>query len=57
MVIGIDAKIVIKRSSTALEVPTVAPSDNHTDSTWSKTDIYSGEFFLNENDKKLLYQG
>ena len=53
MVIAVDAKIVIKRSGTALEVPTVAPTGDHTDGSWSKTDIYAGEFYLNEPDCKL----
>jgi hypothetical protein len=53
MVIGVDAKIVIKRSTTSLEVPTVAPTQDHTDGSWSSTDIYSGEFYLNEADEKL----
>ena len=46
--------MVNKRSSIASEVPTIAPSNDHTDGTWSATDIYSGEFFLNENDQKLF---
>ncbi len=53
-IFGIDAKIVHKRSSVAGQVPTVAPSDDHTDGTWSETDIYSGEYFFNEVDEKLF---
>lgn len=54
MIIGVDAKIVIKRSSVASEVPTVGPSNDHTDGSWDSLDIYSGEFFANEADEKLF---
>jgi len=54
MVIGVDAKIVIKRSTTASEVPTAGPTQDHTDGSWSNTDIYSGEFYLNEADERLF---
>lgn len=49
----LDAKIKIKRSTITTEVPTIGPSADHTDGTWSATDIYSGEYFLNEADSKL----
>jgi len=49
----IDAKIVNKRSTVATETPTVAPSEDHTDGSWNATDIYSGEFFINETDEKI----
>lgn len=49
----IDAKIVNKRSTVATETPTVPASDDHTDGTWNDTDIYSGEFFINETDEKV----
>lgn len=52
-IISLDAKIVNKRSTVAAEVPTVAPSNDHTDGTWDNLDIYSGEFFINEPDDKL----
>jgi hypothetical protein len=48
-----DSRIKIKRSTVAAEVPTVAPSDNHTDGTWDALDIYKGELFLNQVDNKL----
>lgn len=50
----IDAKIVNKRSTVATETPTVAPSEDHTDGSWNDTDIYSGEFFINEADEKIF---
>lgn len=49
----IDAKMVQKRSTVPAELPTVAPSDDHTDGSWNDTDIYSAEFFINEADKKI----
>ena len=52
-VVPADAKQVQKRSSVALEVPTVPASNDHTDGSWTAKDIYSGEFFLNETDEKL----
>lgn len=48
-----DARMVHKRTLTALAVPTVSPSEDHTDGSWSVNDIYSGEFYLNETDVKL----
>ena len=48
-----DARMVHKRTLTALAVPTVSPSEDHTDGSWSGNDIYSGEFYLNETDVKL----
>jgi len=50
----VDAKMIQKRSTTPGEVPTVAPSDDHTDGTWDALDIYSGEFFVNEPDEKIF---
>jgi len=51
--VPIDAKIVNKRSTVTTEVPTIPASDDHTDGTWSATDVYSGEIFVNEADKKI----
>lgn len=34
---------------------TVAPSNDHTDGTWSETDAYSGEITINTNTGKLQY--
>ncbi len=49
-----DSRILIKRSTVASEVPTVAPSDDHTDGSWDELDIYKGEFFKNLVDGKLF---
>ncbi len=46
-------KIRIKRSSVTGVEPTLGPSSDHTDGTWSGTDCYAGEFFLNKIDEKL----
>lgn len=42
---------VEKRSTVAGEIPTVAPSNDHTDGSWVVTDIYEGELFINVTDK------
>lgn len=49
----IDAKIRIKRSSIVSAVPTIGPSADHTDGTWSVNDIYVGEFYENITDDRL----
>jgi len=51
--VTLDAKMKIKRSTVLGEVPTIGPSADHTDGTWSATNIYSGELFLNEADSRL----
>jgi len=48
-----DSRIRIKRSTTTGEVPTVAPSTDHTDGTWDALDVYVGEQFLNTADDRL----
>ena len=48
------ARIRVKRSIIPTLSATTAPSDDHTMlPAWSTTDIYVGEFFLNEVDEKL----
>ncbi len=47
------SRIVVKRSTTPGEVATIAPSDDHTDGTWSATDIYKGELFVNLVDGRV----
>lgn len=48
-----DLRILIKRSTNTGEVPTAAPSTDHTDGTWDSLDIYKGELFINVADNKL----
>jgi hypothetical protein len=48
-----DSRIIIKRSSTAAQVPTVAPSNDHTDGSWNALNIYKGELFINLVDSKI----
>ena len=38
---------VEKRSTVPNEKPTIPSSNDHTDGSWSVTDIYEGEFFVN----------
>jgi hypothetical protein len=51
-----DARILIKRSTNTGEVPTVAPSNDHTDGTWDALDIYTGELFFNVQDSKAWFR-
>ena len=51
-----DARVLIKRSTTASQVPTVAPSNDHTDGTWDALDIYEGELFINIADSKAWFR-
>lgn len=48
-----DSRILIKRSTVTTEVPTAAPSNDHTDGAWDALDIYIGELFSNVEDRKL----
>jgi len=48
-----DSRIRIKRSTTTGQVPTVAPSTDHTDGTWDALDVYVGELFLNTVDDRM----
>jgi len=47
------SKIRIKRSTTTGATPTIGTTNDHTDGTWSNTDIYVGEFFYNVVDNRL----
>jgi hypothetical protein len=49
----LDARILLKRSTTAGVVPTIPASATHTDGSWINTDIYSGEAFLNTVDQRM----
>jgi len=49
-----NSRIQIKYSTIAGEVPTIPPSMDHTDGTWSPSDIYIGEFFCNVVDNTLF---
>jgi hypothetical protein len=54
-----DSRIKIKRSTVSGTVPTVAPSDDHTQPTpaWTATDIYKGELFINQADNVVWSRG
>jgi len=48
-----DSRIKVKRSTVTATVPTVPSSNDHTDGTWTATDIYKGELFFNQADGAL----
>lgn len=50
-------RLIQKTSNVASEVPTVPASNDHTDGSWSATDIYKGELFWNSVDQKLYTRG
>ena len=54
-----DSRIKIKRSTISGTVPTVAPSDDHTQPSpaWTATDIYKGELFINQADNVIWSRG
>jgi hypothetical protein len=54
-----DSRIKIKRSTISGTVPTVAPSDDHTQPSpaWIATDIYKGELFINQADNVIWSRG
>ena len=49
----IDSRIRIKRSTITGATPTIGPSTDHMDGTWSVDDIYVGELYANLEDDKL----
>ena len=44
---------LLKRTATSGLTPTIGPSYDHTDGTWTNTDIYAGEFYWNMYDQQL----
>jgi len=50
----LDARILLKRSTTAGVTPTIPASSSHTDGSWINTDIYSGEAFVNTTDQRIF---
>jgi len=48
-----DSRMIQKYSTVSGQVPTVAPSNDHTDGTWSVTDVYAGELMANVNNSRL----
>lgn len=49
----IDGRIVEKVSTVPGEIPTIGPSQDHTDGTWVPSDVYEAEFFVNVTDQKI----
>lgn len=48
-----DSRIIVKGSNVADDIPTVAPSTDHTDGTWDELDLYKRELFINEEDSRI----
>ncbi len=48
-----NARLQIKYTTIAGQVPSIPSTNDHNDGTWNPTDIYVGEFFLNAIDDKL----
>jgi len=48
-----DSRFLFKYSTISGETPTIPTSDDHTDGTWTPTDLYVGEFFLNAADNAM----
>jgi len=49
------SRIINKRTEQAGVVPSIGPSGDHTDGTWTDTDIYTGEFYVNLADEKVYF--
>lgn len=49
-------RLVQKYSTISGVTPTIPPSQDHSDGTWSDTDLYIGEFFMNVSDNLLWYR-
>lgn len=50
----IDGRIVEKISTVSGAIPTIGPSFDHLDGTWTELDIYEGEYFINVADGKIF---
>lgn len=48
-----NSRLEIKYSTITGATPSIAPSQDHTDGTWTPDDIYVGEFYLNAIDDQL----
>ena len=51
-----DSRIIIKRSSITGQVPTIAPSNDHTDGSWNPLNIYKSEIFINLADSRAWFR-
>jgi hypothetical protein len=49
------SRVINKRSEQTGVVPTIGPSNDHTDGTWLDTDIYPGEFYINMQDQIVWF--
>jgi hypothetical protein len=51
-----NSRIQQKYSTFSGETPTIAPSTDHTDGTWTPTDLYVGEVFFNVVDDAAWFR-
>ena len=49
-------RVIQKYSTISGQEPTVPPSSDHNDGTWSDTDLYIGEVFMNVADNRIWYR-
>ena len=49
-------RVIQKYSTITGQVPTIPPSADHNDGTWSDTDLYVGELFMNVTDNRVWYR-
>lgn len=50
------SRLITKHSSNPGETPTIPSSSDHTDGSWSNTDLYTGELFLNTADERAWFR-
>jgi hypothetical protein len=51
-----NSRVQQKYSTISGQTPTIAPSSDHTDGTWSPTDLYVGEIFFNTSDDAAWFR-
>ena len=51
-----NSRVQMKYSTSSGETPTIAPSTDHTDGTWTPTDVYVGEVFFNVFDDAAWFR-
>jgi len=49
-------RVIQKYSTIPGQAPTIPPSQDHNDGTWSDTDLYVGELFMNVIDNRIWYR-
>ena len=51
-----NSRIQQKYSTVSGGTPTIAPSTDHTDGTWTENDLYVGELYINVQDDTMFYR-